>query len=409
MVEVDRSLKGLQGKVSPALTGRKRKSKKKCEFIDDEAEESSAYEASFIDDTKVEENADIHRQLAATQRVAGEGVPCEKDPKLGDKKRIHKFAMGWFLTYPQCPMKKEAMLEALKVTLMNFKLEIKEYVICEEKHENGDPHLHAFIKLDRRREFRADLFDVMDLDTGKNYHGHYETAKSFRAVIKYVTEDGNYISNIDVKAALRKKSKLLPEDLMKKPLDALEEGIITPMQLSSFYKNHLLYMNLKMMQVKLSKEIIEMPKLRHYWVCGDTNAGKTTWLRKKMIDNEDKFFKIPKNNDWVGYAQEDNLYIDEFKGQIKIQELNELCDGGAKVNVKGGSITVGYGKTLYVLSNFDPIECYPYDKPFEISTLLTRFTIYEMKNYELEDISMKVQYKISELEEMEKEKKLKKK
>ena len=60
---------------------------------------------------------------------------------------------------------------------------------------------------------------------------------------------------------------------------------------------------------------------------------------------------MPTNNDWNGYAGEDNLYIDEYKGQLTVQELNRVCDGGAKVNTKGGTAMLSWTPTVYVLSN----------------------------------------------------------
>lgn len=53
-----------------------------------------------------------------------------------------------------------------------------------------------------------------------------------------------------------------------------------------------------------------MDKKRHYWISGPPNCGKTTWKNNHLV----RPFEIPKNNDWVGYNGEDELWIDEFKG-----------------------------------------------------------------------------------------------
>ena len=160
-----------------------------------------------------------------------EKVVKEEKPKDDDYRG--KKAKGWFLTYPQCKLSKEQVLKLLEIKLTDYA--IKEYVICEEKHESGDPHIHAFIKVDRQMKWMSDRFDI------GGYHGHYEISKSWIATKKYVMKDGDYIANIDIKSALAKKGKMMKEDLLK-PVDyVLDNELITPMQVASFYKNQCAY------------------------------------------------------------------------------------------------------------------------------------------------------------------------
>lgn len=268
-------------------------------------------------------------------------------------------AKGWFCTWPQCPLKKE---EALKI--LDSRLRIAEYVICEEKHKDGSPHLHAFIKLMDRVYFKSDRFDL------EGHHGSYEVAKSLKAVIRYVIKDKNYISNIDIKKYLAKKGKLTKEDLLADVDTLLDEGKINPMQVASWYRNSCVY---KMLQKKRMPEV--MPeKRRHLWIWGPSNTGKTTCLRNKMREKgEDNFFQIPTNNDWVGYKDQYYIYFDEFKGQLSCQELNRLCDGGAKMNVKGGSVQIRYDCQVIILSNFSIEECYPHVSTVVLESLRNRF------------------------------------
>lgn len=268
-------------------------------------------------------------------------------------------AKGWFLTYPQCPLKKE---EALQI--LDRKLDIVEYVICEEKHADGSPHLHAFIKLRDRVNFKKDRFDL------EEYHGNYQIAKSWKAVIGYVKKDKNYLTNMDLKSAMMKKGKLTKEDLLRDVDELLDEGKISPLQVANWYKNSCVY---KMLQKKRMPE--ELPeKKRHLWIYGPSNTGKTTCLRNQMREKgEDNFFQIPTNNDWVGYNNQYYLYFDEFKGQLSCQELNRLCDGGAKMNVKGGSVQIRYDCQVIILSNFSIEECYPKVSSVVLESLHNRF------------------------------------
>lgn len=46
-----------------------------------------------------------------------------------------------------------------------------EYVVAEEKHEDGSPHLHAFIKYDKKDTWKEDKWDLTQ--DGVLYHGNY--------------------------------------------------------------------------------------------------------------------------------------------------------------------------------------------------------------------------------------------
>ena len=76
-------------------------------------------------------------------------------------KRIR--SKGWFCTWPRCPMSKEAALE-----LLSARFRLVKYVIAEELHADGQPHLHAFLQLASRTEFKPAMFDL------EEYHGNYQ-------------------------------------------------------------------------------------------------------------------------------------------------------------------------------------------------------------------------------------------
>jgi len=66
------------------------------------------------------------------------------------------------LTYPHSGIiSKESLLETLK------KFNLESYIIAQEKHEDGDNHLHAYIKTAKKLTWKVDLFDHEYL------HGNY--------------------------------------------------------------------------------------------------------------------------------------------------------------------------------------------------------------------------------------------
>lgn len=270
---------------------------------------------------------------------------------------------GWFCTWPKCPIKKEVALK-----ILDEMHDIQEYVICEELHKDGTPHLHAFIKLRRKKRFNPRMFDLKDLD--ENYHGEYQPAKSFAAVVRYVMKDDKYISNFDVDKYLKKKGKLTKEDLLREVDDVLDDKKINPLQVANWYRNSCVY---KMLQRKrLPDELPE--KKRHLWIYGPSNTGKTTLLRMQMREKgEENFFEIPTNNDWVGYSDQYYLWMDEYKGQLTIQQLNRICDGGAKMNVKGATVQLRWDCQVIILSNYSIADCYSKVDQVLLDSLYNRF------------------------------------
>lgn len=114
-------------------------------------------------------------------------------------------------------------------------------------------------------------------------------------------------------------------------------------------------------------------KQRHHWVCGPSNTGKTTRLRQFLTGKSE--FQIPYNDDWNGYNKEEYLWIDEFKGQLTIQALNRICDGGAKMNTKGGSVSLHPYPTVIVCSNYSIEECFHKQDATILKSLHNRFNL----------------------------------
>ena len=270
----------------------------------------------------------------------------------------------WFCTWPKCAIPKEFALKLLE------EHGLKEYIVAEEKHEDGSPHLHAYLKLLKKKKFNAKMFDLKDAD-GKEYHGNYQKVRDVLAVEKYVAKGKNYVSNIDIEAAEQHKSKLVKEDYLKDPLELLEEGKINFFQLNNFIKNQDCYKML--LNRKSNRPLKPLEKRRHFWIFGESNTGKTERLWKAMDEIEGGWFQIPTNNDWKGYNGEKNLYMDEYKGQLTVQELNRICDGGAKVNTKGGTTQLSWEVTVWICSNYSIENCYKKVERVLLESLWNRF------------------------------------
>jgi len=89
-----------------------------------------------------------------------------------------------FLTYPQCTLTKEELMVNLKL----IKHEWSYAIICDEKHADGTPHLHAFLRFKKKVDIRKETyFDF------SGFHPNIQAAKNSNASINYIKKDGSFI------------------------------------------------------------------------------------------------------------------------------------------------------------------------------------------------------------------------
>lgn len=105
-------------------------------------------------------------------------------------------AKNIFLTYPQCPLPKEEVLSQLD-HLFNTVLKrgLLKYMVAEELHNDGNSHIHCFLKLKKRCHIRNAT--VLDLEgpADETYHGNYQSARNATKVLRYCMKMGNFITN----------------------------------------------------------------------------------------------------------------------------------------------------------------------------------------------------------------------
>ena len=110
------------------------------------------------------------------------GESCHRRP------RFRICSRSWFLTYPKCSLGKEEALALLKA-----KRPAKGIVVARELHEDGTPHLHAYVMLNA--EFNCTASSYWDL---QGWHGNYQHAKSWCKVLAYIKKDQDYLQEGDL-------------------------------------------------------------------------------------------------------------------------------------------------------------------------------------------------------------------
>ena len=132
--------------------------------------------------------------------------PAQTEKPSGDVARkttgFRMNRMNFILTFPQCATTKETAVERLE---QKWKDEMKGYIVCEEQHKDGTPHLHVFLQFTKRKNFKDPHW--ADFIAGK--HGDYKVCKSVSGSVRYVTKDGKYIAKgVDVESYQKKEGKV---------------------------------------------------------------------------------------------------------------------------------------------------------------------------------------------------------
>jgi len=351
----------------------------------------------------------------ATTPVASKGI--KKKSKSKKTKGFRMNAKSFSLTFPQNPTTKTEAEARI-----NAKWDDVSYVISQEKHKDGNFHLHIYLQFPTAKNFKdAKCFDFIG-----NMHGDYSVTKNIRKWIEYcVKEDKEYAAKgIDVKALLQKKN---PKG--KALVDMLDAGkTIEDVRKTDNYffcinkkklEDYGAYMSIIHQREKLEEwkepDWINLTgsnrkigkwladnirrsrpfKAPQLFIHGPPNHGKTSLI--EFLKKSLSVYHIPTTEDF--YDAFDNEYdlcvIDEFKGQKSIQWLNQFLDGQTMTMRKKGS---QYLKTknipTMILSNYAPRDCYEgikkaeaeaaekgYTIPDKLESLMARLSVVEVTEF----------------------------
>lgn len=267
---------------------------------------------------------------------------------------------AFFLTYPQCDVKPEEALEQLSGIFNSIAYKIHEYVVAQERHEDGNFHIHAYIHVGiaLHRKVASNFLDLGP------YHPNIEAVRSMNKVIAYCAKDGNYITNVQrkvdiclVEAERKKRSesklkifKALVED-GKNLCDLVMEN------------NYLIsgYAKLKQDVEQYRRDCIKavaLPDCCGIWLSGPARTGKTTVA-------ETKFGPIFRkaNNKWFDGWRGEGLVLDDVDKTWKDTFLSYIKWWAGQFpfpyEVKGGG---GEGRPPFCLvtSNFTLEELLQY-------------------------------------------------
>lgn len=204
------------------------------------------------------ENAITISTSEPRQESANTHIEKPSDSINTKKKQFRVAAKAFALTFPQCNLDKQVLADALGKIGNPIKV-----CVSMEKHEDGSPHLHAYLIYTRKLNIKDPKhFDVL------TFHCNVQAVKDRDDWLKYIKKDGNWCEwtkdfdpdDYDV----GKKKRAFDDATWAKQYQQKKQmkEVLWPIQLDNYE------------MVKPDPTI----KKRHWWIVTPPDAGKTYWM-----------------------------------------------------------------------------------------------------------------------------------
>lgn len=302
--------------------------------------------------------------------------------QLPRKFRINAVKLA--LTYPQSQIPtRQHLLDELQK-----KVAVTEYVIAQEEHKDGGIHYHCALKLSAKMNTANPHF--LDID---GEHGNYKSCTNWRVWVQYcLKEDREALCNIKFHSKQQANRELLDQVKEKGLNKMLADGEISLYNYGSLKRNYETFIS----EAKDEKREELPPELEnpwfeplevktelkrcHYWFYSKLpSLGKTTWgleLQKRFRAEFYNYSEIyqPQISLWT-----ECVILDEYRGQLRITQLNQMCDGTWFYTAKGrNSWKLDNKPLIIVLSNKSIQEIY---KNSDTSLVEARFKEMEIVGF----------------------------
>ena len=239
---------------------------------------------------------------------------------------------------------------------------MKEYCICKELHQSGEPHIHALIKFaDVFRSRNPRVFDI------QGFHPNIKNCRSPEAVFVYVRKGGDFITDIGYKKRtygdfLRENDT--KEDFMKAAKKEMPRDYVLNHEKLEYFCNtyyrqerevyqprYLEFPRVAGVMLSWRDEYIgrDVDRPKTLILCGPSRTGKTEWARslgRHMYFNGQ--FNLDDWDDDAQYIILDDMnikYVPNYKAWFGAQRQFVLTDKYRKKR------TVKWGKPLIWICN----------------------------------------------------------
>ena len=339
----------------------------------------------------------------------------------------------FFLTFPQCNFPLDQFVQRIQDFFIEKNRIIEKGVASQEQHQDGHPHLHAFIVIDKQiSTCNPAYFDNLVVPAKHpNIVSHLRG--SHLQTINYVIKDGTYLSfppQFDLKAYIEIRTpKEKPVRATKEPkipmtqqiAARIEEGA-TLNQIDDLFPHYVmthLHQLQRYLEFRDTRRLQNQRAQAHTLTfrvkpadghCTSSNLQLASWLNSMIFNRsiphrptqmwvksppgsgksslinqlEDEFgvsiYRWPLEEQWFdGYTDGafDLIVLDEYKAQKKITQLNPILSGdrvplsrrGLPPYVKHDILPV------LILSNYSPSEAYSKSLPTALEALESRLKV----------------------------------
>lgn len=321
---------------------------------------------------------------------------------MNKTQRLPVATNSYFLTYSQCPLTPEFILNHLVINILKL-IEFKVIRAVQEHHKNGDLHVHVIVLL--VKELRLQSFNFFDILLSEKYHPNIVKMtygiRSYESLNKYIKKEPTskieevYGSNYNeakivdelVNSSFLCKSTLLDTSLKlidivgtnfhRIPVLMNAREIAVKQEIEELYRNPIGI--IPSFQPLNITPIIDMSiKKRHIYLQGIPNSGKTTWLNQ-LASNYWGFF-VEQSNDkfYQRYFNDAKILIVDAASDALLEFKNiEDWENGSQLNIKYASTQndTRKPKTIIICSNYPPKYVFKLSKTCDQETWQTCFDV----------------------------------
>lgn len=253
---------------------------------------------------------------------------------------------SYFLTYPQCDIILESLLDACKQKFIHIGGEVADYIVADEDHEDGSKHRHCYFKLKQslNKKVPANILDI------EGHHPHIDFVKSDRKCRKYCKKGGRFITNLkfdDEKVTKRDIGDMLVNQ-GKKLVDLVPiypQLVIGFTRLLSDVESYL----------AARRPVADLAETCGVWIWGPAGIGKSWWCAKKYPDAYNK----AEGKWWDGYTGQEVVVFDDWDAGIKDPRILKYGADFKRFNVERKGISgIEIRPRLFIVTANVSIESY---------------------------------------------------
>jgi len=334
-----------------------------------------------------------------------------------------------FLTFPRCDFPLEAFVENVKNFFSGKDRQIVRGIASRENHQDGTPHLHLFVYLDKRFDScRVDIFDQL-VTPSKHPNVVTRLAGGQVKTMQYIAKDGmfltfppefNYQAFLEEEATKTNRQKSKQSSITKLVSQAILEGALLPELDDEFpqyvmthlqsLQRYLDYRNVRSLQTSRAADLLAPFRVRpadgHYnswnialvqflnssirmnlphrptqmWLKAPPGAGKTSLINFLEDVMQLSIYRWPTDEIWFDGYQDgvfDLIVLDEYNAQKKITQLNPILSGDRVPLSRRGMAPYIKRDILpvIIMSNHTPREAYHKAREASLQALESRLQL----------------------------------